>query len=152
MNPICAVAFVTLSLSMKGAMGKPSFFSLSDWKVQYFCRATASFALCGKEIDFRQLQPCYVLLCSTWWKYSSNKHSTQCSDIMNGRHSLETSHAFIKIIFSEVKWSSELKSKLSTFCLNASRISACLAMSVAKIKTIMSCKRKEQMLAILFYA
>lgn len=30
MNPICAVGFVTLSLSINGATGRPSIFSLSD--------------------------------------------------------------------------------------------------------------------------
>lgn len=32
MNPIWAVGFVTLSLSMKGATGRPSDFSLSLWE------------------------------------------------------------------------------------------------------------------------
>ena len=33
MNPICAPGFVTRSLSIKGAIGNPSFFSLSDWNI-----------------------------------------------------------------------------------------------------------------------
>ena len=75
----------------------------------------------------------------TWWKYSSSRHSTHASEIITGLHSLDMSHALIKIIFKEVRWSSDLKSKLfSTFCLNASSISACLDMSVANIRIIIS--------------
>ena len=79
-----------------------------------------------------------LIVIATWWKYSSSKHSTHASDIITGLHSFDMSQALIKIIFKEVRWSSELKSKFSSFCLNASNISAWRDMSVASIKIIIS--------------
>ena len=135
MNPICAPGFVTRSLSIKGAIGNPSFFSLSDWNIHidnaHKINVQIDFIKQDKK-DFKK----YVL--HTWWKYSSRRHSTHASDIITGRHSFEMSQALIKIIFKDVMWSSDWKSKLSILALNASSISAWRDISVASIKIIIS--------------
>ena len=120
MNPIWAVGLVTLSLSIKGATGRPSLFSLS--------------------------------LCI---KYSSSRQSTQGSATSFGRTSLDMSHAFINICLSckggSKLWMTRVRyivDHTSFLCcslllsnsfmmdLNASIISECFAMSVARIRSI----------------
>lgn len=50
MNPICAVGFVTLSLSINGATGRPSIFSLSDCKKYYKNKYYLFFSSCYSSL------------------------------------------------------------------------------------------------------
>lgn len=135
-NPIWALGFVTRSLSMNGAIGKPSFFSLSDYNLESIDYGIID--ILKVMINYIYNTKIHVLTKHTWWKYSSRRHSTHASDIITGRHSLDMSQALIRIIFRDVMWSSDWKSKFSILALNASSISACRDISVASIKMIMS--------------
>lgn len=116
MNPIWAVGLVTLSLSMKGATGRPSDFSLSLWEAHtgmFFWLKTAEFTSnrwqCtfpftpSRHVGFRLVDFwSYVnaLVEVTCMKYSSRRQSTHGSATSVGLTSLEISQHLIKTIFS----------------------------------------------------
>ena len=82
----------------------------------------------------------YINIIPTCWKYSCINRSTQSSETSVGLNSLDTSQALIKINFNEVKSFEELESNFMERSLNSCKISACLAISVAKMSKLKSWK------------
>ena len=58
-NPICAVGFVTLSRSMKGATGSPSIFSLSLCKKKRIVKHSKKSQHLKYKVYIRQTTPQY---------------------------------------------------------------------------------------------